>query len=155
MRQIQSKTITPHHSTKLNGDVDQLDWLRAKPRPQPIVIHHEVIVACKSLTAAIVLAQYSSQLEDKEIYIPLKIDKSSWSKMKEGKAFFPINLLSQFMDLVANDIPLTWLANHRGYKLEPLQTGLEAENAELRDALAKRDAEMEFLKKFLKDTGRA
>lgn len=57
-----------------------------------------------------------SGLQDKEIYGPLKIDQSHWTKITKGTASPPADhRFVQFMDIVGNEYPLIWLAESRGY----------------------------------------
>lgn len=85
----------------------------------------EVIHAQRSFSAAIVLAITASGLDDKEVYLPLKIDGSHWTKIKKGEAHFPLDKLCEFMDLVGNEIPLQWLAHRRGKGLVMLLSEAE------------------------------
>ncbi len=90
--------------------------------PNQSSLGEEVIFAQRSFSAAIVLAITASGLDDKEVYLPLKIDGSHWTKIKKGEAHFPLDKLCEFMDLVGNEIPLAWLANRRGKGLVVLES---------------------------------
>lgn len=81
-------------------------------KQQPVA--DEVIFAQPTLRAAIRLAANVSGLEEKEIYLPLKIDASHWTRILNGDAHFPTDKLDQFCDIVGNDIPLAWWAHRRG-----------------------------------------
>jgi hypothetical protein len=81
----------------------------------------EVVRAQPSFRAAIRLAANASGLEEKEIYVSLKIDAGHWTRMMNGDANFPDDKLEQFMDIVENDIPLEWLAFRRGKGLVMLE----------------------------------
>lgn len=85
----------------------------------------EVVRAQPSFRAAIRLAANASGLEEKEIYVPLKIDGGYWTRIMNGDANFPDDKLEKFMDLVENEIPLEWLAFRRGKGLHMLQTEAE------------------------------
>lgn len=55
-------------------------------------------------------------LEDKQVYQPLGIDSSHWTKIRSGRAFPPADeRFSRFFDVVQNEIPLVWLVESRGY----------------------------------------
>jgi hypothetical protein len=90
-----------------------------KSKPLPVAL--EIVHAQPSFKAAIRLAANVSGLEEKEIYLPLKIDAGHWTRMMNGDANFPDDKLEQFMDLVENDIPLEWLAFRRGKGLVMLE----------------------------------
>ncbi len=81
------------------------------------------------MTSAILLAQQIGGLEDKEVSDALSMDKAQWSRIKTAQAHFPQDRLCKFMDVCANEAPLVWLANRRGYELVPLQTEMERQLA--------------------------
>lgn len=61
-------------------------------------------------------AQDFAELEDKEVYEPLQIDSSHWTKIGKGSASPPGDgRFVQYFDVVQNEIPLIWLAEKRGY----------------------------------------
>jgi hypothetical protein len=114
----------------------ELAMAPASPRAD---IADEVVAAQPSLTAAINLCISASGLEDKEIYIPLKIDPGHWTRIRQGKAHFPVDLFERLMLLCANDVPLRWLARRRWFDLQPRQDykdkklhDLEQQNLQLR-----------------------
>ena len=85
-------------------------------------------------------------LEDKQVYSPLGIDTSHWSKIRSGRAFPPADeRFSRFFDIVQNEIPLVWLVESRGYDWMSLRkhrsdeqrriAELEQENRDLRRVL--------------------
>lgn len=94
-----------------------------KPKPLPVAL--EIVHAQPSFRAAIRLAANVSGLEEKEIYLPLKIDAGHWTRMMNGEANFPDDKVERFMDLVGNDIPLEWLAFRRGMRLVMLESEAE------------------------------
>lgn len=111
----------------------------ARPAQQNPV-EQEVVHKQPTFSAAIRLAANCSGLEEKEIYVPLKIDASHWTRILNGAAHFPTDKLELFMDIVGNEIPLLWLAHRRGKGLVVLESEsqrllrLEQEaNAKLRD----------------------
>lgn len=77
-------------------------------------VEEGVVFKQPTFTAAIRLAANCSGLEEKEIYVPLKIDASHWTRILNGAAHFPTDKLELFMDLVGNEVPLQWLAHRRG-----------------------------------------
>jgi|WetSurMetagenome_2_1015567.scaffolds.fasta_scaffold448954_1 hypothetical protein len=125
----------------------QLELLISAP-PKRADIADEVVAVQPSLTAAINLCISASGLEDKEIYIPLKIDPVHWTRIRQGKAHFPVDQFERLMLLCGNDVPLRWLARCRGFDLMPRQDykdkklhDLEQQNQALRK-------EMETLAKY-------
>lgn len=97
--------------------------LARRPVQQPVA--PEVIHACKSMLAAFNLQISVSGLEDKEFYLPLKIDKSHWSRMRSGDAHIPEHVWDAVCDLSGNDITLQWWAHRRRQGLHMLETEAE------------------------------
>lgn len=75
-----------------------------------------------TFTAAIKLAANVSGLEEKDIYLELKIDPGHWTRILNGDAHFPVDKLNAFCDLVSNEIPLQWWAWQRGKGLHMLES---------------------------------
>lgn len=126
--------------------VEQLTLLGPEKREsQPV--NEEVIRAQPSHLRAIQLAIQVSGREDKEVYMPLAIDKSTWSNILGGKFAFPTNKYEQLYDLT-NEIPLRWLAYRRGYHLVPMRTEQERRIAELEEKNAELRKEIETLAKY-------
>lgn len=112
------------HSNKLRAVEGQGELpLVRQPKQPPVAL--DAILAQRTFTAAIVLAVQISGLEEKEIYIPLKIDAGHWTNITKGKGHFPVDKLNEFCDLVGNEIALIWWAHSRGKGLHMLETEAE------------------------------
>lgn len=102
-------------------DRKQLDLLRSSPIAPPHVepVTPELIRSIKkrpTLLAAWNFAQNFAALEDKQVYEPLQIDSSHWTKIGKGTASPPADeRFVQYFDVVQNEFPLIWLAEARGY----------------------------------------
>lgn len=90
-------------------------------------------------------AQDFAELEDKEVYEPLQIDSSHWTKIGKGTASPPGDeRFNRYLDIVKNEIPLIWWAEKRGYDWLTIRkhqsneqrriAELEQENRDLRRA---------------------
>ena len=112
----------------------------------------DVIARRPTFHSAFLLSVEVSELEDKQIYGDLDIDAGQWSRIRGGKAHFPMNKLTEFMDLVGNEICLQWLSFKRGYGLTPLRTSLERQVEELQQKLEERDRDMAAIKRFVRET---
>lgn len=97
--------------------------LTRTPRQQPV--SEEVIHACRTFLDALNLQINISGLEDKELYIPLGIEASHWSRIRKGEFHFPLNKLESLCDLTGNEVTLSWWAWKRGYGLHLLLTESE------------------------------
>lgn len=107
----------------------------------------EVIFRQPNFSAAIRLAVNVSELEEKEIYLPLGIDAGHWTRIMKADAHFPVDKLNDFCDLVRNEIPLVWWARCRGKGLHMLQT--EAER--LLEAEREKNEKLAIENKVLRD----
>lgn len=128
---------------------EQLSLLEGVPRERQAVSEEQVKVQGSPISA-IRLSILSAGLDPKELYLPLGIDKATWSKIMDGhpKFSFPINKIENLLDLTKNDIPLVWLTYRRGYRLVPLQTEQEKRIGELEAANAELRKEIETLAKY-------
>lgn len=91
-------------------------------------------------------AQDFAALQDKQVYDPLGIDSSHWTKIRKGNASPPGDeRFNRYLDIVQNEIPLIWWAEHRGYDWTTIRkhrsaeqrriAQLETENAELKRSM--------------------
>lgn len=102
-------------------DRKQLDLLDGGRRREPHVeeVTPQLIRAIArkpTLLDAWNMAAADCLLQDKEIYQPLKIDQSHWTKITKGTASPPADhRFVQFFDVVGSEYPLIWLAEKRGY----------------------------------------
>lgn len=107
-----------------------------------------------SMLAAIQLCLQAAGIADKEAHLALGIDAGHWSRILRGDAHFPLHLLGPLMDLCGNEAPLEWLANSRGYELQPLETELERQVREEQERNAKLADENRMLRELLVGRGR-
>lgn len=124
----------------------QFELMGARKEPQPI--SDDVIRRQPTLLSVIKLSIQVSGLDEKEIYIPLGIDKATWSKILSGQFNFPTNKYEQFMDLVGNEAVLVWLNFRRGYGMVPLMDAKDKAIRELTERNAQLQAEIETLAKY-------
>lgn len=108
-------------SNLLTG-VDGGDELPLSRRPQQANVSIELIRSKKTSGAAFTLACDASGLEDKEIYLPLKIDAGYFSRMKKGDATLQADMIRQFCDHVGNNIYAEWLAYQLGCTLVQIES---------------------------------
>jgi hypothetical protein len=145
---MRSNFLTTHREGFLTTRRDgQLELLMSTP-PKVAEIPEDVIAAQPNLTAAINLCISASGLEDKEIYIPLRIDPGHWTRIRQGKAHFPVDQLESLHKLCGNDAPLRWLARRGGYNLVQRQ---DQKDKLLRDAeqkITELENEIETLIKY-------
>lgn len=75
---------------------------------------------------------------DKQVYGELGIDAGHWSRILRGEAHFPVDKLTNLMELCGNEAPLLWFVHARGYdphSLRKLETETERQLREANEAL--------------------
>jgi len=90
--------------------------------PEQVDVPIELVRSKKSSGAAFTLACDCSGMEDKEIYMPLKIDAGYFSRMKKGDATLQGDLLKEFCDHVGNNIYPEWLVYQLGCTMVQIET---------------------------------
>lgn len=120
----------------------QLELLVGRSQPHVEEVTPQLVRVIKNkptLLSAWNFAAQFSELEDKQIYGPLGIDASHWTKITKGTASPPADdRFLQFMDVVGNDFPLIWLAEARGWDwltIRKHRSDLERENEVLKEDL--------------------
>lgn len=132
-------------------DLPQLDLALGR-RAKPADVSDAVVAAQPTKLAALMLCCHASGLEWKEIYGPLGIEPSHWTRITKGDAYFPNDLEHQLMTLCANEIPLRWDAFKRGYELKPLLSTLEQQLTAERAARLEAERKLEIVTQFVKET---
>lgn len=137
----------------MNAVADAQEELALSRSPQNIEVPIEMVRARKNKGAAFTLACDASGLDDKEIYLPLAMDKALFSRIKSGSANLDDDLIAKFCGLVGNRIYPEWLAYQVGCTLVMVKTEAErrAEEAEKRATAA--EAENRLMRQLL--AGRA
>ena len=103
--------------------VTQLDFLAVRKPCRPV--EKAYVLSLPSFRRAIRYSLSLADLEPKQVYEPLDMDKATWSRIENGQQAFPPEKLKQLRELVGNDAALIWLAHDNGYDLVPLRTELE------------------------------
>lgn len=70
----------------------------------------EMVRACRTPGEAVTLAVRASGLDPKEVFIPMKIDAGTWSKICSDQATFPTSKVREFCELVDNRIYVEYIA---------------------------------------------
>ncbi|MBU0917858.1 MAG: transcriptional regulator [Gammaproteobacteria bacterium] len=68
-----------------------------------------MVRATSSPGSAIELARRAAGLDKKEVYLALKIDPGTWSKIEDSAASLPTNKIREFCDEVGNRIYVEWI----------------------------------------------
>lgn len=132
----------------MNG-VEQLELIEGgKPLHAEQPVAPDVVYRQPDMLSAIRMAVQVSGLDEKQVYLPLGVDKATWSKILSGQFNFPTNKYEQFMAVVGNQIPLVWLAYRCGYGLHRIEDAKDKTIREQGDEIATLKREIETLVKY-------
>jgi hypothetical protein len=115
----------------MNAAVEQLEMLGRRGERVPDDYQRATALKCRSSHHALLKCVEISDLTAKQIYSPLGIEQSQWSRIIAGTAFLNPDLRSPLMELCGNDVPLLYEGIQRGYELTRVKTNLEARVAQL------------------------
>jgi hypothetical protein len=115
---------------------DAQDELPLSRPPSQVEVPVELVRAKKTAGAAFTLACDASTLDDKEIYVPLQMDKAVFSRIKSGTMNLDGDKLAHFCSIVGNRIYPEWLAYQVGCQLQEIETETQRQNRLLREELA-------------------
>jgi hypothetical protein len=101
----------------------QLDFLASRKQCPPV--DKTYLLSLPSFRRALRYSLSLADLEPKQVYEPLEMDKATWSRIENGLQAFPPDLLWKLATITGNEAPLMWLAHSRGYELRPLKSALE------------------------------
>lgn len=105
----------------------------------PQAVDPMIVLAQSTMLGAIKLCISLAGFQaDKQVYGALGIDAGHWSRVMRGEAHFPVDKLTELMDLCGNEAPLIWLTHARGYdprSLRKLESETERHLREAREAL--------------------
>lgn len=134
--------------------VEQVDWLNAAPRKRasdPVDLVH--LRAIPTFHRAVAYSLHLAGMDPKEAYIPLKIDKASWSRMINGQQGFAASLIHPIRLLAGNQAVLMWLAYQDNCEIKPLQSELEqqlhAKDARIEELERQMEIEREYARQML------
>jgi len=111
-------------------------------------IPDDLVARQPCMTAAVNLCITASGLEDKEIYLTLKIDPGHWTRIRQGNAHFPIDKLDELQTLCGNEIVLRWQNLRRGYRAVPIEDAKDKRIRDLEQRVIAQDKELETLVKY-------
>ncbi|WP_269497781.1 hypothetical protein [Castellaniella sp. S9] len=106
----------------------------------PVDVTSQEVSREKSLGGAIGLCAKAAGFDvDKEVSIPMGVNKAQFSRWRSGGEGIKWEKLCTLMDACGNDAPLLWMLHNRGYDLSSLrkrETEVERQNRELREEVA-------------------
>lgn len=130
--------------------VAQLELLPTRKAVVPV--DKAYVLSLPTLRRAIRYSVSLADLEPKQIYEPLDMDKAVWSRIENGSMSFPADHFSSLADITRNEAPLIWWANQRGFDLRPLKTELQEQLDAERAANADLRRQLETITNFVQQT---
>jgi hypothetical protein len=116
---------------------NQLELLASVAEPHVEPITPELIQSIKRRPTFLHAWNFAvdfSAMEEKQVYGPLDIDASHWTKIRSGRAYIPADhRFNHFLDVVRNEIPLVWWAESRGYDWTTIRKHRSSEQREIAD----------------------
>lgn len=141
--------VSQRQST-ISTDVAQLELLPTRKAPPPV--DKGYVLGLPALRRAVRYSVSLPDLDPKQVYEPLGMDKAIWSRIENGGMSFPADRLSALAQLTGNCAPLIWLAHEQGFDLRPQRSELQErlDAAEARATAA--ENELEVVKRFFRET---
>ncbi len=132
--------------------VEQIDFV--SPRKQCPPVDKAYLLALPNFRRALRYSLSLADLEPKQVYEPLGMDKATWSRIENGLQAFPPDQLGKLAMLVGNDAPLMWLAHSRGYELRPLKSELQEQLEAERERSAELQRQNNLMRELLQGRAR-
>jgi hypothetical protein len=131
----------------LSADVAQLELL---PRRKPSApLDKDYCRGLPSLRRAINYSLSLADMDPKEAYGPLDMDKAIWSRISNGGMSFPADDIPKLKAVTGNEAAIYWLAVACGHDLRPLRTELEQQLEDERAAHVETQRENALLRKLI------
>lgn len=101
----------------------------------PVEVRPDEVIREKTLGGAIELCAKAAGFGlDKELSIPLGVDKGQFSRWQSGTEGIKWDKIASLMDYCGNDAPLLWMLHQRGYDLHGLRLRESETEKKLREA---------------------
>lgn len=133
--------------------VEQLSLL-ASQRRESASVDVPYLLSLTSLRRVIRYSMSLRDLEPKQVFDQLDMDKATWSRIENGGMSFPADLLERFRQVVGNDAAILWLANQAGFDvaaMRKLQDDKDKEIVRLREELATERSERATIARFVRE----
>lgn len=128
-------------------DSGQVDFV--SPRKACPPVDKPYVLSLPSFRRALRYSLSLADLEPKQVYEPLDMDKATWSRIENGQQAFPPDQLSTLAAITGNEAPLIWLAHSRGYELRPLKSELQERLDSITEQLAEAERENALMRQLL------
>ena len=120
------------------------------PRKKPSApCDKDYVRGLPSLRRAINYSLSLADMDPKEAYGPLEMDKAVWSRITNGGMSFPADELPKLKAVTGNEAAIYWLAVACGFDLRPLRNELEQQLEDERAARVETERENALLRKLI------
>lgn len=109
----------------------------------------ELASSLKTLSQALNAAIKEGGLEEKAVYIQMKIDSGNWARMVNGKANFPAHRIKEFCEIVSNPILIYFINYQNGYEPRILPKNLDEKLKEKDRKIEEQDKKIAYLEELL------
>ena len=131
----------------ISTDVEQLELI---PRRKPsAAVDKDHVRRLPSLRRAINYGLSLADMDPKEAYGPLEMDKAVWSRIVNGGMSFPADDLPKLKAITGNDAGIMWIAHACGFDLRPLRTELEEQLEHERAQRLEAERENQLLRQLI------
>lgn len=131
-------------------DVAQLELIPS--RKPSAAVDKDHIRRLPSLRRAINYSLSLADMDPKEAYGPLEMDKAIWSRIVNGNMSFPADELPKLKAITGNEAALIWIAHACGFDLRPLRTELEEQLEAERARNTELQRQLEVITNFVRST---
>jgi hypothetical protein len=147
--------VSQRQSSISTADDRQLTLLPS--RKESAVPDVEYLKALPNFRRAVRYSISLADLEPKQVYEPLEMDKAIWSRIDNGGMSFPADDIYKLRQTTGNNAPLLWLAHQDGIdirNLPRLRDDKDRRIAELETQLAQERHDKEVIARFVKENMR-
>lgn len=146
--------VSQRQSTVLR-EVEQLTLLPVRKACPPADL--EYIKTLPNFRRAVRYSISLADLEPKQVYEPMEMDKAIWSRIDNGGMSFPADEIGKLSKITQNDAPLLWLNHNAGYDIGQMvrqKSAVEVENERLRKENEELRKERDVIVRFIQETRR-
>jgi hypothetical protein len=149
--------VSQRHSTSLLTDENQLPLIPSASRKNSAPPDVDYLKTLPSFRRVVRYSISLADLEPKQVYEPMDMDKAIWSRIENGGMSFPADDILKLRSITGNCAPLLWLNHQEGIdirNLPRLRDDKDRRIAELEAQLAQERHNAQVIAQFVKDNMR-
>lgn len=125
--------VSQRRSTNLAVDERQLSLLIAAPKKVSATPDLEYIKTLPNFRRAVRYSISLADLEPKQVYEPMGMDKAIFSRIDNGGMSFPADDILKLREITGNNAPLLWLNHQEGIDIRNLPRLLDDKDREIKE----------------------